>query len=347
MAVRLQNISKKYGQTPALHDISLAIQDGEFLCFLGPSGCGKTTLLRIIAGFEVVNSGNVFFQQRDITTVAPSNRNFSMVFQGYTLFPHMTVAKNIAYGLECRNLTKVEVKHRTREMLDLVRLTDLAERFPGQLSGGQQQRVAIARALAVKPDVLLMDEAFSALDARVRVELRSELRRMQKALGITTIMVTHDQEEAMELADRIAVLNKGCLEQISTPAELYFHPANAFVADFIGEMNYMQLQPQTPGQLHFAGQTYALASAHTERKTTLAIRPEDIEIATTDGLNTLDVVVHEISFLGAFTRIIVKLNDAQQLLLKPSNKQRLTIQPGDPLKIHLPAELIQSFSLAH
>lgn len=347
MTVRLQNISKSYGKTSVIQDISLDVQDGEFLCFLGPSGCGKTTLLRIIAGFEAVNAGRLFHKNHDITHLVPGARNFSMVFQGYTLFPHMTVAQNVAYGLECRKFTKGEVKNRSKEMLDLVRLADFGERFPSQLSGGQQQRVAIARALAVKPDVLLMDEAFSALDAKVRVELRSELRAMQKALGVTTIMVTHDQEEAMELADRIVVLNKGCIEQISTPEELYYHPSNAFVADFIGEMNYIHFHHQTPGQLNFSGQTYALASAHIENKATLAIRPEDIEIVTTDGFNTFDVVVREISFLGAFTRIIAKLGNEQQLLLKVSHKQRLTIESGDHLKVHLPAELIQSFSLAH
>lgn len=344
MSVQLQSINKKYGNTSVIQDLSLEVHDGEFLCFLGPSGCGKTTLLRIIAGFETINSGNIVHGKRNITELAPAERNFSMVFQGYTLFPHMTVAKNISYGLECRKWSKDKVKKRTQEMLDLVHLPDLGERFPSQLSGGQQQRVAIARALAVKPDVLLMDEAFSALDAKVRTELRGELRSMQKTLGITTIMVTHDQEEAMELADRIVVINQGYIEQVSTPSELYFNPASTFVANFIGEMNYIHLTNKDDGQLSFAGQQYELASSDLKQKSMLAIRPEDIEIFATSGPNTFDVQVKEISFLGAFTRMVVSLPNEQKLVLKPNNKQRLEIHSGDTFKVRLPPESIQSFS---
>jgi len=349
MSVRLEAVSKSYEQTCIFEGLSLQVHEGEFLCFLGPSGCGKTTLLRIIAGFESINAGKVFYNDHEITTLSPGARNFSMVFQGYTLFPHMSVSNNISYGLTCRKLPKNEIKRRTEEMLDLVHLSGFGNRYPSQLSGGQQQRVAIARALAVKPDVLLMDEAFSALDAKVRVELRSELRRMQKSLGVTTIMVTHDQEEAMELADRIVVLNNGCIEQVSTPEELYYHPANAFVANFVGEMNYLQVKTEASHALSLAGSHVTVSSTVADKITCFAIRPENIEISVAHGeaVNTFDVVVLEISFLGAFTRILASLADKQTLLLQPGSSQRLTIKTGDKLTIRMPPECIQILPVTH
>ncbi len=349
MSVRLEAISKAYEHTCIFKDLSLQVNEGEFLCFLGPSGCGKTTLLRIIAGFEGINAGRVIHNDREITTISPGARNFSMVFQGYTLFPHMSVSSNISYGLECRKVAKNKIKSRTEDMLNLVHLSGLGDRYPSQLSGGQQQRVAIARALVVRPDVLLMDEPFSALDAKVRVELRSELRRMQKSLGVTTIMVTHDQEEAMALADRIVVLNNGCIEQISTPAELYFHPANAFVADFVGEMNYLQIKNGAGYQLSLADRHFTVSAEAAKNATTLAIRPEDIEISVAcgDAVNIFDVVVLEVAFLGAFTRITARLSDEQTVLLKPSSSQRLAIKVGDRLTIRIPPEFVQVLPLTH
>ncbi len=343
MSVRLDAISKAYEQTSIFEKLSLQVNEGEFLCLLGPSGCGKTTLLRIIAGFEDIHAGRVLYNDHEITTLSPGARNFSMVFQGYTLFPHMSVFNNIAYGLECRKLTKHKIKERTEEMLEMVHLSGFGNRYPSQLSGGQQQRVAIARALVVKPDVLLMDEAFSALDAKVRVELRSELRRMQKSLGVTTIMVTHDQEEAMELADRIVLLNHGCIEQISTPEQLYYRPANAFVADFVGEMNYLQVKAEADQTLRLAGSRFTVATTIAESITSFAIRPEDIEISVAhgDAVNTFDVVVLESAFLGAFTRILASLPDEQTLLLQPGSSQRLSIKAGDKLTIRIPPECIQ------
>jgi len=349
MSVRLEAISKAYEHASIFEGLSLQVNKGEFLCFLGPSGCGKTTLLRIIAGFESINAGRIFCNNHEITALSPGARNFSMVFQGYTLFPHMSVFNNISYGLECRKVAKNEIRNRTEKMLDLVHLSGFEDRYPSQLSGGQQQRVAIARALAVKPDVLLMDEAFSALDAKVRVELHSELRRMQKSLGVTTIMVTHDQEEAMALADRIVVLNNGCIEQISTPAGLYFHPANVFVADFVGEMNYLRVKNGADCQMSLAGSHFTVSTEVAQNATTLAIRPEDIEISVEHGavVNTFDVIILEVVFLGAFTRILASLSDEQTVLLKPSGSQRLAINVGDKLEIRMPPEFVQTLPCVH
>lgn len=349
MSVHLEAISKAYEHTSIFEGLSLRVHEGEFLCFLGPSGCGKTTLLRIIAGFEGISAGRVLYNNREITALSPGARNFSMVFQGYTLFPHMSVFNNISYGLECRKVAKNEIRSRTEKMLELVHLSGFGDRYPSQLSGGQQQRVAIARALAVKPDMLLMDEAFSALDAKIRVELYSELRRMQKSIGVTTIMVTHDQEEAMALADRIVVLNNGCIEQISTPADLYFHPVNVFVADFVGEMNYLQVKNEAGYQLSLATSHFTVSAEIAENTTTLAIRPEDIEISVDHGaiVNIFDVVVLEVVFLGAFTRILASLSDEQTVLLKPTSSQRLAIHVGDRLTIRMPPEFIQVLPLTH
>jgi len=343
MSVHLAGISKSYEQNSIFENVSLSVNDGEFLCFLGPSGCGKTTLLRIIAGFERVNAGKLMHKDTNITDLPPGERNFSMVFQGYTLFPHMSVIKNIAYGLECRKFPKEQIRQRCEEMLDLVHLSGMGDRFPSQLSGGQQQRVAIARALAVKPDVLLMDEAFSALDAKVRFELRSELRRMQKSLGVTTIMVTRDQEEAMELADRIVVINQGRIEQISTPSELYFSPTSAFVADFVGDMNYLRVNKGVGNGLMLAGQSLEMVSTPATNMSILAMRPEDIDIVSNSetGENLFKVVVKEVTFLGAFTTIVVTLNDGQLVLLKPSSRRRLSIHIGDTITIRLSPEFAQ------
>jgi len=343
MSVCLDAISKAYEHSTIFEGLSLQVNEGEFLCLLGPSGCGKTTLLRIIAGFEGIHAGRVLYNDREITDSSPGARNFSMVFQGYTLFPHMSVSKNISYGLECRKFARDEIRRRTGEMLDLVHLSGFGDRYPSQLSGGQQQRVALARALAVKPDVLLMDEAFSALDAQVRVELRSELRRMQKTLGVTTIMVTHDREEAMELADRVAILNKGCIEQISTPKDLYFRPANMFVADFVGEMNYIQLRYDANHGLSLDGHHFTVSTeVGKEAATVFAIRPEDVEISMLqdDGVNVFDVIVLDVAFMGAFTRIVATFPDKQTVVLTPG-RQHLAIKAGDHMSIRMPPEFIQ------
>lgn len=255
--LEIKNINKSYGNLKALKDISLFVEKGEFVCLLGPSGCGKTTLLRIIAGLEDNHQGEIFIEDKDITDLPPEKRNFGIVFQSYALFPNMTVYKNIAFGLENKKVKKQDIKKKVEEVLHMVELQGVEDKYPRELSGGMQQRVALARAIALSPDFLLLDEPLSALDAKVRVKLRSEIRTLQRKLGITTIMVTHDQEEALTMADKMVVMDQGEVMQIGTPQKIYKTPENTFVADFIGSINFIE---DISG-----GGTYA-------------IRPEDIVI---------------------------------------------------------------------
>src|SRR6187401_221448 len=245
--LQLSGITKRYGDFKAADDVSLDIADGEFLVLLGPSGCGKTTTLRIIAGFIEPTSGTVRLGDRDITTLPPWKRNTGLVFQSYALFPHMSVAENIAFGLEMRQMPKAEMAPKITEALRLVRLDHLSDRLPRQLSGGQQQRVALARALVFRPDVLLLDEPLSNLDAKLRQDVRVEIRELQKKLGLTTVMVTHDQEEALTMADRLVVMSNGQVQQVGTQRELYEHPANTFVAGFVGRTNFLRGRVDAPG----------------------------------------------------------------------------------------------------
>src|SRR5262245_34695582 len=238
-AVAPRGIAKRFGAMVALRDISFTVGEGEFVCFLGPSGCGKTTLLRIVAGLERQNVGVVRMRGQDVSALPPSRRNYGIVFQSYALFPNLTVARNIAYGLQARRSARRQADARVDELLELVHLRHHKQRYPAQLSGGEQQRVALARALAPAPSLLLLDEPLSALDARVRLALRGEMKALQRRLGITTIMVTHDQEEALTMADRIVVMNHGVVEQIGTPGEIYGAPASLFVARFVGHMNFL------------------------------------------------------------------------------------------------------------
>jgi len=250
--LRIGNLWKAFGNFYALKDISLDIREGEFVCFLGPSGCGKTTLLRAIAGLDIQTSGKIEQAGRDISNLPPSERDFGIVFQSYALFPNLTVEKNIAFGLENAGRPRVEIKARVDELLDLVGLPEQRSKYPAQLSGGQQQRIALSRAIATSPGLLLLDEPLSALDAKVRVHLRHEIKELQRKLGVTTVMVTHDQEEALSMADRIVVMNHGVIEQVGTPIEIYREPHTLFVADFIGEMNQIDAQ---------AGRTIPCSSA--------------------------------------------------------------------------------------
>ncbi len=306
----LSHLHKAFGNFVALQDINLDILPGELVCFLGPSGCGKTTLLRIIAGLEVQTRGEIQQAGKDISTAHPSDRDYGIVFQSYALFPNLSIADNIAYGLVNRKVARHLVKQRVDELLKLVGLTGSGAKYPSQLSGGQQQRIALARALATSPGLLLLDEPLSALDALERVRLREEIRSLQQSLGVTTIMVTHDQEEALSMADRIVVMNHGCIEQVGTPIEIYREPASAFVADFVGQVNVL------PGQIE--GQTLKLGNMHIalqniESKHQAAgdvkvyLRPEDIQarpVSENDDC-ALMATIHEIEFLGAFCHVHV------------------------------------------
>src|SRR5512136_2899176 len=240
MNIRLENIVKRFGSLEAVSHVSLDIKDGELFTLLGPSGCGKTTILRLIGGFHKPDSGEIYFGDREVSAIPPYERNIGMVFQNYALWPHMTVFDNVAYGLKLREVGRAEIGERVTAVLEKVRLGGLGARYPGQLSGGQQQRVALARALVLNPKILLLDEPLSNLDAKIRIQVRAEIRKLQRELGITTVYVTHDQEEALTLSDRIVVFNQGKVFQIGTPKELYERPANRFVADFIGINNLLE-----------------------------------------------------------------------------------------------------------
>jgi iron(III) transport system ATP-binding protein len=312
-AVELRGIAKKFGQFVALRSITLSVAPGEFVCFLGPSGCGKTTLLRIIAGLERQNAGTVAMGGRDVSGLPPSHRNYGIVFQSYALFPNLSVARNVGYGLETRRLPRGEIARRVHELLAMVGLAEHRDKYPAQLSGGEQQRVALCRALAPSPALLLLDEPLSALDARVRQTLRHEIRALQRRLGVTTIMVTHDQEEALAMADRIVVMNHGVVEQVGEPIEVYTRPATPFVARFVGQMNFIRAEASAvPGRAR-AGTVdlaHGAPGGHAPgTPLTLAIRPEEIAIGprACGGENAVAGRVEAVQFLGAFTRLTLSL----------------------------------------
>jgi len=306
--LRIRDLVKRFGDFVALDAVDLDVREGEFVCFLGPSGCGKTTLLRAIAGLDMQSSGRIEQGCRDISRLPPASRDFGIVFQSYALFPNLTVFRNIAYGLQNRRLPRAQLAGRVRELLELVGLPDETDKYPAQLSGGQQQRVALARALATSPGLLLLDEPLSALDAKVRVRLRQEIRQLQKRLGLTTIMVTHDQEEALAMADRIVVMDRGRIQQVGAPLDIYRQPANPFIADFVGTMNFLPGVKASHecvriGALEFADirMPDGLPSG---APMTVCIRPEDIVVGEGDAgsSNHFEARIDSIEFLGSFYR---------------------------------------------
>jgi len=342
MRVSIQGLTKKFGDTAVLKDISLEIQDHELFFLLGPSGCGKTTLLRLIAGFYQPDAGRLFFGDRLMNGVAPHQRNTGMVFQNYALWPHMTVAENVAYGLDVRHVSAAEKKRRIGEALSIVQMEPYAARTPNQLSGGQQQRIALARALVVKPDVLLLDEPLSNLDARLRLELREEIRRIHKETQITTIYVTHDQKESLSLAARMAVMRDGVIEQVGDPRTIYRAPANRFVADFIGETNWLNatVRAQTDGAVILeseCGEFRALTGARFEagRKVRLGFRPEAVEIGTHDS-NALMATIAQVSYLGDTEQYELKLSSGAVIKAMEQNPQEIR-HVGEPLTVHVDA----------
>jgi putative spermidine/putrescine transport system ATP-binding protein len=318
--LELSGIQKRFGEVSAVHNFDLAAEKGEFVSFLGPSGCGKTTTLRMIAGFERPTAGTIVVNGADITNKAPNQRNIGMVFQSYALFPNMTVADNVGFGLRIRKQPKAQIKKRVAELLELIHLPDKADRFPWQLSGGQQQRVALARALAIEPQVLLLDEPLSALDAKIRVSLRNEIRAIQRQLGITTVYVTHDQEEALSLSDRIVVMSEGRVEQIGTPFEIYNFPTTGFVARFVGTLNVLSGKVLDPaaGTIETAGQAIRtngpIQDGHAGDPITIAIRPEMISMGAQEGMNQMTGVIDDVTFLGAVVRIRIRHTDGSGVL---------------------------------
>src|SRR5580765_7763836 len=276
--LEIVSVTKRYGDVYAVRDFTLDVADGEFVVFLGPSGCGKTTTLRVVAGFAEPTSGAVRLGERDITSLPPWKRNAGLVFQSYALFPHLTVAQNVAFGLEMRKIAPAEIASRIAEALRLVRLERLGERLPRQLSGGQQQRVALARALVFRPDVLLLDEPLSNLDAKLRQDVRVEIRELQRQLGLTTVMVTHDQEEALIMADRLVVMNEGRIRQIGSQQDLYERPAEKFVADFVGRSTFIDGRMDGPGRFVSAGGLVVACEGSGSGDASLALRPERLAL---------------------------------------------------------------------
>jgi len=319
-SVALQSVTKRFGEHVAVRQFSLEITEGEFLVLLGPSGCGKTTTLRMIAGFVEPTAGRILFGGRDVTDLPPYRRNTGLVFQGYALFPHLSVFENVAFGLRMRKLDKVSIEKRALDALRLVRLDQLGERMPRQLSGGQQQRVALARALVIEPEILLLDEPLSNLDAKLREEVRLEIRQLQRRLGLTTVMVTHDQEEALSVADRLVVMNDGEIQQIGSQRELYNHPSNQFVANFIGRTNFFTGAVTAPERFRTeSGIEIALAGPASPR-TLLAVRPERIRLGRADGeANSFAGTVEFVSYLGATTDYVVRLASGDLVAVEMHN----------------------------
>ena len=314
--LEINNVQKAYGANVVVRDFNLLVESGEFVSFLGPSGCGKTTVLRMIAGFEEPTGGAIVIGGKDVTNLKPNQRNIGMVFQAYALFPNLTVAQNIAFGLKVAGMPKAESDARVAEMLELIKLPQFRDRYPYQLSGGQQQRVALARALAPKPKLLLLDEPLSALDAKVRVSLRDEIRSIQKELGITTVFVTHDQEEALSISDRIVVMSQGYMEQVGTPFEVYNFPRTRFVASFVGTLNILRgkVGDPTKGTITVDGQEIVsargVADAQPGDIRSVALRPESIVLTDPGGTrNRMQGTIEEVSFLGSVIRVRVRFKD--------------------------------------
>jgi putative spermidine/putrescine transport system ATP-binding protein len=302
----LDHLEKSFGATRVVKDFNLGIEKGEFVSFLGPSGCGKTTVLRMVAGFETPSAGNIRIDGHDVTDIKPASRNIGMVFQAYALFPNLTVAQNVGFGLRVKGIAKAEADARIAEMLSIIGLGEFGGRYPFQLSGGQQQRVALARALAPRPQVLLLDEPLSALDAKIRVSLREEIRAIQQKLGITTIFVTHDQEEALSISDRIVVMHQGIADQVGTPFEIYNRPTTRFVAGFVGTLNLMEAEviDAEKGVARIAGTSVTLGRALPKGKVTLAARPEAITLGRGVGRDTvLTGKITDVNFLGSVIRL--------------------------------------------
>ena len=350
--IRIQNAVKKYGDNVVIPDLSLDIKEGEFFTLLGPSGCGKTTLLRMIAGFNSIEGGDFYFGDRRINDLDPSKRNIGMVFQNYAIFPNMTVEKNVEFGLKNRNVSKEERVGEVKKFLKLMQIEDFAERMPEKLSGGQQQRVALARALVIKPDVLLMDEPLSNLDAKLRIEMRTAIKQLQNSIGITTVYVTHDQEEAMAVSDRIAVFNHGVIQQIGTPKALYQRPANLFVANFIGHSNELEGSlTKENGQMVLSvcdDYSFVLNNVKEEHcqegvlPVKLAVRPEEWIIQEETEAGIEGTIIDSI-FLGLNTHYLIQLSNGKEVEAVKESEIDSILPKGKNVKLQIKSHKVNVF----
>ena len=350
--IRIQNAVKKYGDNVVIPDLSLDIKEGEFFTLLGPSGCGKTTLLRMIAGFNSIEGGDFYFGDRKINDLDPSKRNIGMVFQNYAIFPNMTVEKNVEFGLKNRNVSKEERAVEVKKFLKLMQIEDFAERMPEKLSGGQQQRVALARALVIKPDVLLMDEPLSNLDAKLRIEMRTAIKQLQNSIGITTVYVTHDQEEAMAVSDRIAVFNHGVIQQIGTPKALYQRPANLFVANFIGHSNELEGSlTKENGQMVISvcdDYSFVLNNVKEEHcqdgvlPVKLAVRPEEWIIQEETEPGIAGTIIDSI-FLGLNTHYLIQLSNGKEVEAVKESEIDSILPKGKNVKLQIKSHKVNVF----
>ena len=344
--LRLEDLTKRFGTLIAVDHVNLEIEEGEFVCLLGPSGCGKTTILRMIAGFETITEGKVIYDGKVINDLIPQKRDFGIVFQSYALFPNMTCEENIAFGLKMRKIPKKGIRERVDYMLDLIGLRDWRYHYPTQLSGGQQQRVALARALAPDPQVLLLDEPISALDAKIRIRLRAEIKRIQQNLKKTMVYVTHDQEEALSIADRVVVMEKGQFKQVGSPTDIYKCPASSFVADFVGTSNFFEGY-RTQDRVRTGKRVFKVSQLGDirEEEVFLAIRPEKIEVIKNEEIegreesNLVPGRIDVVTFLGASVRLVINI-DGEQIISDVIEKdfEQRQIKHGDEVFLYFPPE---------
>ena len=347
----IKHALKKYGDNVIIPDLSLDIREGEFFTLLGPSGCGKTTLLRMIAGFNSIEGGDFFFGEKRINDLDPAKRNIGMVFQNYAIFPHYTVRKNVEFGLKNKKFPKDKIKTQSEKFMQLMQIDQYADRMPERLSGGQQQRVALARALCIEPDVLLMDEPLSNLDAKLRVEMRTVIKNIQHSVGITTVYVTHDQEEAMAVSDRIAVMNAGVIQHVGTPKSIYQRPANLFVATFIGRSNVIKGKLVVDGGKTYLGTLSGYrAEIHTvrpeqqkEQEITLSVRPEEF-LLDRDSTEGISAIVDDCVFLGLNTHYFVHLSSGEEVEIIQESSIDSIIEPGSEIKLKINTDKVNLFT---
>ena len=350
--ISIRHALKKYGENVIIPDLNLEIKEGEFFTLLGPSGCGKTTLLRMIAGFNSIEGGDFYFNDRRINDLDPAKRNIGMVFQNYAIFPHMTVRKNVEFGLKNRKMSKEQIKEQTDKFMKLMQIDQFADRLPERLSGGQQQRVALARALCIEPDVLLFDEPLSNLDAKLRVEMRTVIKNIQHSVGITTVYVTHDQEEAMAVSDRIAVMNAGVIQHVGTPKNIYQRPANLFVSTFIGRSNVMDGKLEAAdGKLWLITKSGYKAELNNVQEqyqksqdVVLSVRPEEFLLNRDANAEGISAIVDDCVFLGLMTHYFVHLESGEEVEIIQESSIDSIIEPGTQIRLTLNTEKVNVFT---